>query len=95
MGYTWRNIHASKNIKLHSCALPPKIQGEETAEMQAVQGKLNSFVVSKWFKEGLLEHIIEFIVTNDQVFLSLSFLSSHLSKCSLSLLLKIHLSAVY
>lgn len=53
-----------KKIKPHPRALPPKSVQEETAE---VQEKIDSFVVPKWSKEGLLEHIIEFIVTDDQV----------------------------
>jgi hypothetical protein len=57
---------AVKKIEPNPRALPAK-SVQETAETQMLQEKIDTFAVPKWSKEGLLEHIIEFIVTDDQV----------------------------
>jgi hypothetical protein len=51
------------------CALPK--QETETPEGLSKQASLDSFVdaapIVKWSRQGLLEHIIDFVVSDDQV----------------------------
>ena len=63
----------SKNIEPNPRALPSK-SVQDTAETEMVQEKIDTFVLPKWSKKGLLEHLIEFIVTDDQVALFFFFL---------------------
>jgi hypothetical protein len=50
-----------------AAALPQ--QSQDSASLQDSQENLDSFVTSvpKWSKEGLLEHIIDLVVSDDQV----------------------------
>ena len=44
-------------------------QSQDSAPVQDSQANLDSFMksVPKWSKEGLLEHIINFVMSDDQV----------------------------
>ena len=44
-------------------------QSQDSAPVQYSQANLDSFMksVPKWLKEGLLEHIINFVMSDDQV----------------------------
>lgn len=50
-------------------ALPPHSKGLADFDGLSVQGTLDGFAkpVPKWSKEGLLEHIVDFVVSDDQV----------------------------
>ena len=54
-------------MDLVAAALPQ--QSQDSASLQDSQVNLDGFVksVPKWSKEGLLEHIIDLIVSDDQV----------------------------
>ena len=73
----YRNFTTHGKIYLEKCkeigmepvaaALPQ--QPQESASLQDSQANLDGFVksVPKWSKEGLLEHIIDLVVSDDQV----------------------------
>ena len=73
----YRNFMTHGKIYLEKCkevgiepvmaALPQ--QSQELASLQDSQANLDGFVksVPKWLKEGLLEHIIDVVVSNNQV----------------------------
>ena len=52
-------------------ALPPNFDAElgdvPSTALSHTQSKLDNFLKSTWTKEGLLDHIVEFVVSEDQV----------------------------
>ena len=74
---SYRNFTTHGKVYLEKCkevgmepvaaALPQ--QSQDSASVQDSQANLDSFVksVPKWSKEGLLEHIINFVVSDNQV----------------------------
>ena len=73
----YRNFMTHGKVYLEKCkeidmepvmaALPQ--QSQDSASLQDLQANLDGFVksVHKWSKEGLLEHIINLVVSDDQV----------------------------
>ncbi len=58
-----------------SAALPEQQDSSGDLNEESTQQNLDGFVksVPKWSKEGLLEHIVDFVVSDDQVSLQYSF----------------------
>ena len=52
-----------------SAALPEQQDGSGDLNKESTQHDLDGFIksVPKWSKEGLLEHIVDFVVSDDQV----------------------------
>jgi hypothetical protein len=52
-----------------SAALPEQQDGSGDLNEESTQHNLDGFVksVPKWSKEGLLEHIVDFVVSDDQI----------------------------
>jgi hypothetical protein len=63
-------------------ALP---KADEPLEASSTQQSLDGFVkpMPKWSKEGLLEHLIDFVVSDDQVYLSKTYIILFLMRCGL------------
>lgn len=59
---------AERKIEPNKAALPSK-DGRDADEPEWVQPSIGNFVKSipKWSKEGLLEHVVDFVVSGDQV----------------------------
>ena len=62
-------LEKCKDIGMEPVAAALPQQSQKSASLQDSQANLDSFVkpVSKWSKEGLLEHIINLVVSDDQV----------------------------
>lgn len=58
-----------------SAALPEQQDGSDDLNEESTQQNLDGFLksVPKWSKEGLLEHIVDFVVSDDQVSLHYSY----------------------
>ena len=75
--FFYRNFTTHSKVYLEKCkevgmepiaaALPQ--QSQDSSSLQDSQANLDGFVksVPKWSKEGLLEHIIDLVVSDDQV----------------------------
>ena len=59
---------AEHKIEPNKAAVPSKV-AQESNELGLVQPTINDFIKSapKWSKEGLLEHLVDFVVSGDQV----------------------------
>ena len=70
-GETYLAKCQAKGITPHPCAVAHSEKpSDEHTEQQTIEGFLKP--VSKWSREGLLEHLVEYIATEDQVYDSIS-----------------------
>jgi hypothetical protein len=66
-GETYLTKCQAKGITPHPCALAPSDKpSDKCTEQQSIEGFLKP--VPKWSRESLLEHLVEYIVTEDEVY---------------------------